>query len=527
MATDIRIEYTNVPSGAMENSTTTATNKKSFVNMNDFKTQRQVPKFATLEQGRNMLDGTFINTPTTPTGYGYISSIMSRDNCTFASTITITRTYAYNYTAPGLMIEFDTWTNEFPRTMTVTWYHDDTQLEQHTYDVDSALYFCDTQVSVYNKIVITISNMIRPNRYLKIFNIYDGVTRNFYNEEIENLTIIEEIDSNNKALALNQSTTTILPANNTGVQFQRTLPFMIYRNEVLYGKFYINTSTSNTDKSLYKIRLNDWVSILEGQTYLGGTYSSTTTSTIIAELLGDIPYTLDATLGAKTITGYLPILNKREALREIAFAINGMVDTSRTDKIIITPFPSTASGTLTKADILSIESTQQSIITKYILNVKQLELTTDNATEIFSGTLNGTKTILFSMPYYDLQITGGTIVSSNCNYAIISGTGSSVVLSGKSYEETDVQYEKVNSYTIASDLEKTQTFNTTIVSNVNDMLNNLHFVEYKIKSKFKMGTNKVGDIVSLNGQICRITRLTYDIVQTTIYCSAELEAYYE
>lgn len=100
MATNVMIEYTNVPTGAMENSTTEATYKKSFVNMNDFKTQRQVPKYATLEQGRNMLDGTFLNTATTPTGFGYISTIMSRADLTFSSAITITRTYSANYTAP-------------------------------------------------------------------------------------------------------------------------------------------------------------------------------------------------------------------------------------------------------------------------------------------------------------------------------------------------------------------------------------------------------------------------------------------
>lgn len=100
MSVDIQIEYTNVPTGAMQNSTTEATYKKSFVNMADFKTQRSVPKYATLEQGRNKLDGTFLNTDTTPTGFGYISTIMSRADLSFANTITITRTYAYNYTAP-------------------------------------------------------------------------------------------------------------------------------------------------------------------------------------------------------------------------------------------------------------------------------------------------------------------------------------------------------------------------------------------------------------------------------------------
>lgn len=424
------------------------------------------------------------------------------------------------------MIEFDTWTNEYPRTMQVTWYRDTTQLEQQTYNVDSALYFCDTQVSSYNKIVITFTNMMRPNRYLKIFNIYDGTTRNFYNEEIENLNIIEEINSNNTSLAINQASTTLLPLNETGVQFQRTLPFMVYRNEVLYGKFFINTSTANTDKSLYKLKVDDWISILEGQTYLGGTYSSTAVSTIISDLMGDVPYTLDATLGAKTITGYLPILNKREALRQIAFAINGMIDTSRSDKVQIIPMPSSVSQTLSKSEIVTISSTQQSITTKYILNVKTLVATTSQAEELFSGTISGNTTVLFSSPTYDLSITGGTIVSSNINYAIITGSGA-VTLTGKSFDDVENQYEKSNNYAVASDIQKEQTFNTTIVSDVTTMLNNLHFVDYKIKSKFKMGAVKVGEMISLDGVTCRVIKLSYNLVQTDIYCEAELEAYYE
>ena len=424
------------------------------------------------------------------------------------------------------MIEFDTWTNEYPLTMTVTWYRGDTQLEQQTYNVDSAMYFCDAQVSAYNKIVISISNMIRPNRYLKIFNIYDGVTRNFYNEEIENLSIIEQIDSNNTALAINEGVTDILPANTTGVQFQRTLPFMIYRNEVLYGKFFINTSTANTDKTIYKIKVNDWISILEGQTYLGGTYSSTSISTILSELMGDVPYTLDASLSSKTITGYLPVLNKREALRQIAFAINAMIDTSRSEAVDIKPMPSTVSQSLGASDIVSIESTQQNITTKYVLNVKTLTTTSESADVIFQDTISGTTTVLFSQPMYDLSITGGSIVSSNINYAIISGSGA-VTLSGKSYEPVDNQFEKANSFAIATDIEKEQIFNTTIVSDIQTMLNNLHFVDYKIKSKFKMGTVRVGDMISLNGTTCRVTRLSYDITQTNIYCQAEMEAYYE
>lgn len=97
---DLRIEYTNVPAGSMENSTTTINYPQDFVNFDDFHTQRNVPKYATLEEGRNILDGTFLNFPSNPEGYGYLSTIMSDENGDFEDDIVITRTYSNNYTAP-------------------------------------------------------------------------------------------------------------------------------------------------------------------------------------------------------------------------------------------------------------------------------------------------------------------------------------------------------------------------------------------------------------------------------------------
>jgi hypothetical protein len=103
MSADIKIEYTNVPSGAMSGSTTTASNKASFVNMADFKTQRNVPKYATLEINRNLLytstSQMYQNSADTPTGYGYISTYTSSMTGTLTN-ITITRTYDQNYTSP-------------------------------------------------------------------------------------------------------------------------------------------------------------------------------------------------------------------------------------------------------------------------------------------------------------------------------------------------------------------------------------------------------------------------------------------
>lgn len=369
--------------------------------------------------------------------------------------------------------------------------------------------------------------MTRANRFLKIFNITDGISRQFYNDELENVEIIEQITDNNQALNINEASLVILPKLTTGVLFQRTLPFNIYRNEVLYGRFYIDSSTSNTDKTLYNITVSDYIKILDTQSYLGGLYNNITVADLIADILGDIPYTLDATLGDYTISGYLPILTKREALRQVAFITNAYIDTSRADTIQIKPIPTTISATKTTADIINIETTQENITTQIELHTQQLTTKNAETDEIFNGTLNGNKMIVFDAPKFDLSITGGTIVSYNINYAIINGTGGTVVLSGKTYEQYEIVASKTNSFTVSTDIEKIDDYNTTLICNDVSTIDALNFVEYKIKSIFKMGTVKVGDLISLNGQTCRVMQLSYDLKQTNIYANAELEAYYE
>lgn len=360
---------------------------------------------------------------------------------------------------------------------------------------------------------------------MKIYNLTDGISREFYNEELTKCEIIEQIESNNIALNINEASLIILPLTTAGVSFQRTLPVLIYRNNELFGKFFVKTSTSNTFKTLYQLKANDYISVLEAQTHLGGLYNDTPASTIFADILGDIPYTLDAGLGAELVNGYLPILNKREALRQVAFCLNAEVDTSRSDGIVIKPLASTSSRDIPPSEIVSIETTQENIVTQIVLETTTL--TTKNATtdNIYSARLNGQMMIMFNTPMFDLAITGGTIIDSNINYAIIEGTGGVVTLTGKDYIEATESITKINPYVVSTDVEKIENYETTLTSSA-DLINNLQFIRYKIKSNFLMSDTKVGDIVALNGQEARVVTLSYNLWQTNIYCDAELEVYY-
>lgn len=412
--------------------------------------------------------------------------------------------------------------------MNIKWYRDSSVIADVNFTLDNASYFAEQNVSAYNKVVITIGNMTKPNRFLKIFNISDGLVRTFFREELENVEIIEDLNVNSQEIAVNEAKVSLIPQSTAGVFFQRTLPFKVYRDDVLYGNFFISSSTSNTNKTKYSISTADYINVLNNQTYLGGIYDNVLVSTLIAEIMGDIPYNLDSTLGAKIISGYLPIATRRESLAQVVLAIQGMIDTSRSEFIQIKSLPTTVSRTITPSEIISIQTTQENVTTQYTLNVKtyyKKRFTTSE--DLFSGVLRGTQYITFDEPMYNLTATNATITAYGDNWCILSANSNTANLTGKNYQAAINTYTKENSVVISTDTQKIETYETTLYSDSEALIQSLPFIEYKIKSKFLMGNSKVGDLVLLNGQKARITRLSYVLSQTNIYCDAELEAYYE
>lgn len=525
---NIKATYENIPKGSMQNSTTSGNYAQDFVDWTDFKTQRTVPKYATLEPNRNWLDGSFSNFPDDPSGLGYMSTIISDSNGEFANPIVITQTFTQNYTSPGLQIEFDSNTDDYAKNLNVKWYSGNTLVENQDYVVDSSIYFCNTPVSSFDKIVITITSMSKPYRFLKIFNISNGIVREFYNEEIESLEIIEQIDPSNQTLPINQVKTKIFPLSTEGVYFKRTLPFKIYRDDELYCHSFIKTSKSNTDKTIYDVTSEDYITLLNNQPHLGGIYTRTNAQDLISDILGDIPFELDTSLQSKTLSGYLPIDTKRGALLKVALALNAFIDTSRHDKIIIKSIPTIVSSTIDKSKIISMETNEENIITKYQIIQKKYtakRILEWYEEEIFSGNISENILLTFEKPFRSLFIEGGTIVEQNPNYAIINGSGS-VLLTGESYKEESIITTITNPYVSNLDIENVKETAITLFCDNEDIINNFKFIEYKIKSKFLMQNERVGDLVNLNGQICRITSLSYDLAQTNIYADAELEAYY-
>ena len=195
---------------------------------------------------------------------------------------------------------------------------------------------------------------------------------------------------------------------------------------------------------------------IEKEKFMGGMYSSETVGNIVASILGDIPYSIDEEISSRTLTGYIEIISKREALQKVIFSAGGIIDCSRSDKIEIKAISDNITSILDKDRIVSIKENVESITTTIEL-VEHKYTPQEEKTIILEDTINGDTLVTFSSPYTTLAITGGSIVSSNANYAIITGNGS-IKLTGYSYDDATIIKRKSNPLTVSTDVEKTKSY---------------------------------------------------------------------
>lgn len=469
----VKITYKDISLTAKPNSNYVCNDKQEFIDVNRLKENEGIfKKFATLERNFWKLDGTFENFPDNPAEekFGLWSKSMSDDNGNFSEKPVLEVEFNGYQTSTGVTLQFHPETNDYCNSLNIKWYQDESLLSESDYLPNSSVYFCQNNVTNFNKIIITFNSTNNPYRYLKLQVIEYGAIRLFTEDDLRNVSILEEISLISEEISINTLNFSLDNKDDIEFIFQKKQPLMVEYDGKLLGTYFISNSKRKS-KSVYEIESQDYIGLLDKDYFPGGTYTNKTVQSLVSEIMGSIPFELDETLGAKTLSGTLERCTKREALLQVVFAICGVVNTARSDKVKI-----------------------------YTLNTQAVS--TVNEDGIYTGcSFEGEEEVT----EIRLELNNGNVVSKR-NPIITADTPENV-------------------------LEFSGVFVNT--SNSEEILNNLYnyFIankNNKTNMKFKFNTEKTGDVIDyateyLGSKKGQITSMKYNLNSRKLVAEAEIK----
>lgn len=475
----VAIRYGDVAPEAKENFTPSASEKASFVELSQLQRYNlNFPNYANpCELYSVVLDGEASAFPSVPenANLGLWSEQISGDDGAFASPIVLTLTSAGQYSSQGLTFTFDTYNNIHPTHINIHWWRDTAEamedLGAMDFYPDNAFYFCRNKVENYNRVVITFTALNMPQNRLKLRVIDYGYGAIFYGSELRNVKNIQEINPISSELSINTTDFTLDSKTDMDYSFQVKQPLSIYFNGELKATTFVKKSVRKA-KHLWDIQSEDYIGLMDSIPYAGSMYFGQDAYDLLVDIftVAKVPYSINEDLKGLLVYGYIPFTTCREALMQVTFAVQNVVDTSNSENVNVVDLQDEVKQTIPLNRIMQGQSfTDDETVTAVEVACHTYKAITESI-EVYNASESGTGTnilVKFSEPLHDLSITKGSIVVGVTNYAIINAdTG--CILTGQKYEHTTVTHRKSNPVVLASEIEKIVTIeNATLVSSQN------------------------------------------------------------
>lgn len=215
-----------------------------------------------------------------------------------------------------------------------------------------------------------------------------------------------EVDEISSELSSNTLDFAIKTEVEYAFDFQKKQVIWLYFDELLMGKFFLSDGKQSSRWD-YQFQTQDAIGLLDGFQYYGGLYDHVPIDNFLQGLFSGtgIEYFLDDAYKDAKITGYLPIGTRRQALQQVAFALGAVVNTANNEVLQIYPKQEEISSNFMASDIFTGLSVDHSEIITGVRLYTHRYTKSDESSEIYSDSLNGTATIEFSEPYHSLTIT--------------------------------------------------------------------------------------------------------------------------
>jgi hypothetical protein len=480
---------------------------------------------------QTVLDGTASAFPSAPenANLGLWSEQISNDDGTFTDPIVLTLRSDGQYSSQGLTLTFDTYNGIYATRLSIKWLRitDEgiTALDEKEYYPDNAFYFCRNFVENYNKVVITFYSLNMPKNRLKLRVVDYGYGTFFYGDELRGVKLIQEIDPISTQISINTADFTLDSKSDMEYSFQAKQPLSVYFNGELKATTFVKKSTRKA-KRLWSIQSEDYIGLLDSIPYYGGIYTNKNAVELLTDIftVAKVPYSIDDVFADATVTGYIPFTTCRDALMQVAFSIQMVVDTSNSEVVKVFALEEDLNQTIPLNRIMQGQSfADEETVTGVEVAVHSYKPITETI-DVYDASESGTGQnvfVKFSEPLHDLSIINGEITQSGTNYAVINAN-KDCVLRGQRYEHITQTRRKNNLVVLASETEKVVAIeNATLVSqyNIDYVLNkcydwltrtgstNLKIVEGKHKQKntIKYGQKKYGTF-KYGGKILTTTK---------------------
>lgn len=551
MRTNTRVEFGLYDVTARGDSAPSCTTAKPFCNLGRDLLLESVPsqnKYGTLESEQWLMDGSFSFFPEVPEQYfwGLWSTTQSDKNGVFADPPVLDITFTQDHSSSGLTLHFYIPTDDWASRIKIQWFSQDGGLiSTALFYPDAVDYYCAKKVENYRRIRIHFLETNRPGRYLKLAGIDYGVYLHFSGHEIVEAHVLEECDPLSSEISINtlnvslynkEGRFSILNPEGYFDVLQHKQKFTVWEDvkqdarstgSVSYcmGTFYLS-DWSNSGDTLADFSAVDAIGLLDGAPFDGGIYD-TTAAELAEAILTGYSYTLDGSLAAERVHGYIAAGTRREALQQLAFAIGAVVDCSRGELIRIAPAPSKASGMITYDRKLQDGSkvTLNPLITAVAVTAHRY-LPGEATEELYRDTLDpGIYRVTFNAPAVvdSLTVTGAELTESGVNLCTLTvAKAGEVCVTGRKYTDSTVVLRRTaaNLPPNAQDNELTVT-DATLVGPGRAEAVAVRVLEHyaqRYEQNFSMvaGDEKLADrliIQSFGGEMVRgvLTKLEFDL----------------
>lgn len=490
----LTVKYIDSPAGAQESGRTDSVNAQPFSG-NVLEDSINYP-IATLEDGGWPLDGSRKIMQDNPSDIGWWSSSMSDASGRFSATPKFDIVFPVPFASTGFMFTFSPATNQWCSEIRVSWYSKQALLKRSSYYPDSPRWLLEELIDGFDRIVVEIIRTSEPFQFAKIQNITLGQTITFDRNDIISANISSEADHKLCELTVDTMKLQIRDREKRDLLPQKNQRVELYQNDNLIAAHYINDIVRDSPY-FYTLTCNSAIGLLDVE-FLGGMYDKVPLPVILGDILGSIRYEISSAFVGVTVSGYLPVCTKREALQQVAFAVGAIVSTHGTDAIKLNPISETIKAPFNDGSIfvgatLSEENRYARVEVlrhSYIKMQESEELVQDEY-------INGTDILItFDEPHYDYTITGGTITASSANWVTVTARGN-VSISGKKFMHNTVKKTRRNQFATAGEqgnVLRVEDATLVTADNVDQVLARLYEA-----STLRSVLNE--DVV-VNGQVC-------------------------